>query len=130
MVTSTHFEREYELTTHPKDLYPFLVSDYGLAKWFADEVVIHNERSYSFIWDKKTFPAKLVGRRQNKYAKFEFAPVDGENPTWMEFTIETNDLTQEVYLKVVDYTNDGDQEEMEKIWDNLIENLRESLLNV
>jgi hypothetical protein len=43
----------------------------------------------------------------------------------MDFTIETSDLTQEQYLRVIDYSDEEDMEEMKELWDGLIVSLRE-----
>ncbi|MGB3617255.1 MAG: START-like domain-containing protein [Catalinimonas sp.] len=126
--TQLRFEREFEMEGEPKALYPFLIADYGLSRWFADKVEIdpEQERQYTFYWQQQAYPARLVARRPFKYVRFEFEQ-EGGKLALLEFTVETNAITQETYLRVVDETSTGDEEEVATLWDNLIEELRASL---
>ena len=47
-----------------------------------------------------------------------------ENDT-LEFRLEVNDLTQEVFVRVEEYTESDDLEESYQIWDNLLAQLKE-----
>ena len=121
------FEREFYLDSSPKALYPFLITDYGLGRWFADKVTISAERGYVFYWQQQPHHARLVTRRQFKYLRYEFDQEEGEGAATLEFTIDTNELTQETYLRVVDCTSLSDESELDQLWENLISNLRELL---
>ncbi len=43
----------------------------------------------------------------------------------MEFRLEENELTQTLFLKVIDYSDAYDDEEQETIWEGLINKLKE-----
>ena len=47
-----------------------------------------------------------------------------ENDT-LEFRLEINELTQEVFVRVEEYTESDDLEESYQIWDNLLSQLKE-----
>ena len=64
---------------------------------------------------------------KNRYVKFRFL-MDGEKPKendTLEFRLEVNDLTQEVFVRVEEYTESDDLEESYQIWDNLLAQLKE-----
>ena len=44
---------------------------------------------------------------------------------YLDFTIESSELTQEVFLRVADYSEETDDVELQEMWDNLVQNLRE-----
>jgi len=70
----------------------------------------------------------MTGYRTNKSVRFVFLQDDRKHEpdaSYMDFTIETSDLTQEQYLRVIDYSDEEDMEEMKELWDGLIVSLRE-----
>ncbi len=125
------FTRDYELKASPKFLYPYISTANGLSQWFAEKVSQEADNHFNFIWDKKEHPARLTMHKQNKYTKFEFIPQNGSgqpgNPNFIEFTIDTNELTQSVFLKISDYSEETSIEDLEELWDGLVSNLREIL---
>ena len=56
--------------------------------------------------------------------KFEFVGGEDDDPNYVEFRLEMNELTQEVYIRVTDYS-DMDPEEGEELWESLIHDLKE-----
>jgi uncharacterized protein YndB with AHSA1/START domain len=127
------FTGEYEINASPKMLFPYLNTAAGLSQWFADNVNINEDKTYNFIWDGEDHKAKIASQRTNTYVKFEFledvasngSPENGHDPSFIEFKIDTNELTQSVFLKITDYSDTADEEEMEEIWDNLVHSLKE-----
>jgi uncharacterized protein YndB with AHSA1/START domain len=120
---------EYEIRASAKMIYPYLNTASGLSQWFAEDVNIKNdEKVYHFIWEGENHFAKLTAQRTNAHVKFEFLPenaVDEKDPSYIEFKIDTNELTQSVYLKIIDYSDMEDEEELKDLWDNLIDALKE-----
>ena len=86
-------------------------------KWFADDVNVNEDKLYSFVWDGELNKAKIVSVRTNHHAKFEFVG-DDDDPNYVEFRLEMNELTQEVYVRVTDYS-DMDPEEAQELWESL-----------
>ena len=47
------------------------------------------------------------------------------DPSYIDFSIESSELTQEQFLKVVDYSDEEDMEELSELWEHLMQKLRE-----
>ncbi|PZR25652.1 MAG: ATPase [Azospira oryzae] len=127
MPEKTLFTADYEIHASVKMLYPYIQSASGLGDWFADNVRISPEKVFTFEWDSEQHKATQVAHRVNHYSKFEFLPEteqDKEDPSYFELRLEVNELTQTTFLKVFDYSDIEDKEEVQDLWDGLIENLR------
>lgn len=125
------FIADYEIHASVKMLYPYLNSASGLAEWFADDVKVNNEsKIFTFYWDSEEHQARLVAHRTNHFARFEFlpeTPEDEADPSYFELRLEFNDLTQSVFIKVVDYSNFDDEGELNALWQSLIDSLRKTV---
>jgi uncharacterized protein YndB with AHSA1/START domain len=122
------FVREYAINASAKILYPYLSSPGGLSKWFAENVNVESNQVYNFIWDKTDHLATISNQRLNRSIRFVFADENGQfvsDADYVDFTIEASELTGEQFLKITDYTTDQEEEELEELWDNLIQSLRE-----
>ncbi len=127
MPEKTLFTADYEIHASVKMLYPYIQSASGLGDWFADNVRISPEKVFTFEWDSEQHKATQVGHRVNHYSKFEFLPEteeDKEDPSYFELRLELNEMTQTTFIKVFDYSDIEDKEEVRDLWDGLIENLR------
>ena len=125
------FTADYEIHASVKMLYPYIQTAGGLSEWFADDVRINNiNKTFKFYWDHEERIAKLVAFRTNHFTRFEFLPepstIDSD-PSYLELRLESNDLTQSVYLKVIDYSEFDDMQELKDLWDSLIENLKKTV---
>ena len=56
--------------------------------------------------------------------KFEFIDDEDDDPPYVEFKLDMNELTQEVFIRVTDY-NDMDPEETDELYESLIHDLKE-----
>ncbi|MTI40798.1 ATPase [Fulvivirga lutimaris] len=111
-------------------LYQYLNSASGLSQWFADDVTIDEDKVYNFIWDEEDHRAKMVSHRTNHYVKFEFLPENDEiedDPAYFEIRLELNELTQSVFIKITDYSEMEDVDELYDLWQGLIDNLKETV---
>ncbi len=111
-------------------LYPYIYTASGLAQWFADDVTLDEDKNFNFIWEGEDHKAKLVAHRTNGYVRFEFFPEDEkdkEDPGYFEIHLEKNELTQAVFLRIIDYSDIDDLEELHDLWESLIESLRETV---
>lgn len=115
-------------------LYPYINTPGGLAQWFADDVIVTQDKHLVFYWDQEKHKARIASQRQYKYIKFEF--VDGstdgassngqENSPFIEINLDPNELTGTVFMKIVDTaTVTEDEEELREIWQYLTDNLKE-----
>jgi len=122
------FTADYEIHASVKMLYPYIQTASGLSEWYAEDVSINNEdKTFTFFWDDEGHKARQASHRTNHFVKFEFVPEtkeDERDPSYIEFRLESNELTQSVYLKVFDYSDFEDQRELRSLWDGLVENLR------
>jgi len=83
-----------------------------------------------FNYDGEEHFAKLVSLRSNYSVRFEFfdpAMPEEEDKSYLEFRMDENELTQTLFLKVIDYSNGYDEDEQESIWDSLINKLKEMI---
>ena len=129
------FEDEYEMKASQKILFPYLNTPGGLSQWFADDVKVDEDKIYHFYWNDEQQKARIAANRRDQFVRFEYLPdaqvgsgKNGEpveDMPYVELSLEKNDLTESVFLRVVDYTAMDDEEEVREIWDGMIANLRE-----
>lgn len=121
------FTADFEVHASVKMLYPYIQTAGGLSEWFADNVTISPEKMFTFTWEHESRHAKMVSSRINHSCKFEFEPEsddDRADPSWFELRIEINELTQTTFIRVFDYSDFDDMEELQDLWEGLVDNLR------
>jgi hypothetical protein len=121
------FTSDFEVHASVKMLYPYIQTAGGLAEWFADDVTINPEKVFTFTWDNEIHKATMSGHRTNHFCKFEFVPESAEDkkdPSWFELRLEINELTQTTFIKVFDYNDIEDHDELQELWEGLIERLK------
>ena len=124
------FVSEFEINASKKMLYPYIYSPGGLSAWFADDVNINEDKVYNIIWDNEHHYARMVAHRTNSFVKFEFLPEterDEDDPSYLEFRLEVNELTESVFLKITDYSDNDDLEELQEIWEGMVNTLKETV---
>jgi len=124
------FTADFEINASKKMLYPYISSASGLSQWFADDVTINEDKVYNFIWDDEDHKARMVSHRTHSYVKFEFIPEDeddAQDPAYFELRLEVNELTQTVFIKITDYSEMDDNEELFDMWEGLIDGLKETV---
>lgn len=124
------FVSDYQINTSRKIIYPYLSTASGLSQWFADDVVINEDKFYNFIYDGEDHFARPTIMRSNRHVKFEFfdpqeGAENGADHSFIEFKLEENELTQTFYLRVIEYGDAFDEQEQRSIWEGLINNLKE-----
>ncbi len=129
MVTGTKklFTTDFEIHASIKMLYPYIQTASGLSEWFADNVKISPEKVFTFVWDNEEHKAMMTSHRTNHFARFEYLPEtkeDENDPSYFELRLEVNELTQTTFIKVIDYSDIDDLEELQDLWEGLIENLK------
>ena len=123
----THYTAEYEINASQKMLYSYIYTAGGLAQWFADDVNVDEDNIFSFIWEDEPHKAKMTGHRTNSYVRFEFLRNGDDDPPYFELRLDKSELTQSVFMKITDYSEIDDEEELAELWDGLIENLKETV---
>ena len=121
------FTADFEIHASVKMLYPYIQSASGLEEWFADDVSISPEKVFTFVWDNETHKAVMASHRMNHFSKFEYLPEtkeDEKDPSYFELRLEVNEMTQTTFIKVFDYSDFDDMEELQDLWEGLVENLK------
>jgi uncharacterized protein YndB with AHSA1/START domain len=122
------YTTEFEIRANNKMLFNYLVTPAGLAQWFADQVSIDDYKIFNFVWDNQPHYARMTAQRLNRYVKFEFISEDsqpGQEPSFVEFKLDMNDLTQSSFLKITDFSDIENEEDLRELWTGLVSNLRE-----
>jgi len=124
------FTTEFEINASRKMLFPYLYSPSGLAQWFADDVTINEDKIYNIIWDGEDHLARIASHRTNSFVKYEFLPpgnVDENDHAFLEFKLELNELTQTTFLRITDYSENQDEDELQDIWESMVNHLKETV---
>ena len=117
---------EYIIKTSPNILFNCLSTPSGLSEWFADDVNIKNDRyTYFFGMEvKETTTLKTV--RKSESVKFQWEDDEDED-YFFEMTIRIDDLTKDVALLVTDFAEEGEEDEVQLMWDNNIDKLKKAI---
>ena len=120
------YQLEYPIHSSINILYKRLSNPSGLSEWFADDVHIRQD-IYTFFWDGSEQTAKLLKKKENQFVRFHW--LDNEkDDSYFEFTIQVDDLTNDVSLIVTDFAEDEkEQEENTLLWDTKVESLKHAL---
>jgi uncharacterized protein YndB with AHSA1/START domain len=127
MAKKTLFTTEFEIHASPKMLYPYFQTASGLSEWFADNVNISPEKIFTFEWDNEQKKAVITSFRLNQFVKFEYLPEsdeDDDDRSYFELRFETDELVNSTYIKISDYSDFDDMEELQDVWESLIANLK------
>ena len=124
------FVADYQLNASKKIVFTYLSTASGLEDWFADEVRINEDKNYIFYFDGQDHYARLVVVKANLHVRWEFfdpkAPL-ASSDSFIEFVLDETELTQALFLKVIDQTNQYEADELEAIWDGMIAKLKETI---
>jgi uncharacterized protein YndB with AHSA1/START domain len=115
---------EYPINTIPKILFYRLSDPSGLEEWFADEVVLKND-VFTFKWEKSEQQALLIDLKPEKYIRFKW--LDADEDSYFEFSIHTQELTGDVALKITDFVEEEEKEDIIEMWNEQIDNLKHTL---
>ena len=124
------FVAEYAVNASARLLFPYLSTAGSLAQWFCDDVKLTPDHLFNFIWDGEPHYASVTNLRPNRSIRFVFLSPQRQplaDPGYLDFTLETSEITQEQYLRVTDYSAEHDKVELQELWDGLIQTLREQV---
>ncbi|ADQ16681.1 START-like domain-containing protein [Leadbetterella byssophila] len=117
------YVQEFPFRASPKVLYNYISTPGGLQQWFADRVTLNSDNQFVFYWDDRDHVADLTSSRLNKSSRFDFVGQDAGN--YLEFKFVTSELDNSTYLKVTDQSDNHDVDDLESMWTELIDNLKE-----
>ena len=123
-MSKTKYELEYTLNTSPKVLFERLSTPSGLAEWFADDVNMV-DNIYTFEWEGSEQKAKLLQRKELKFARFRW--LEDDEDEYFEFRIRQDELTGDVALLIVDFAMEDEKSDAVDLWDSQISELKHAI---
>ena len=126
-MSKDQFVADYQLNASKKIVYTYLSTASGLQEWFADKVRIDEDKNYIFNFDQEDHYAKLNIVKANLHVRWDFfdpKSSGSHKESYIEFKLDEAELTQSLFLKVVDQSNFYSLDELEGIWDGLITKLK------
>ncbi|WP_435133105.1 START-like domain-containing protein [Formosa sp. A9] len=119
------FELEFPIHASPSLLYQYISTPSGLSEWFADNVNSRGEL-YKFIWDGAEEQAKLLSKKSGERIKFKWLH-DEDEPYYFELRIQVDEITKDVSLIIVDFSEEDELNETKMLWENQISDLKHVL---
>lgn len=127
MAGKSKIELEYIINCSPKVLFNRLSTASGLTEWFADDVRVKGSL-FTFVWGKHEQSCEKKLHRENKMVRFEWLDESLEkDENYFEFIITQDDLTNDVSLLVVDFSEEDEVEETTDLWNTQITKLKQLL---
>ncbi len=105
---------EFPIKVSPKLLFTLISTSEGLARWFADKVIV-NEDLFSFHWEGSQQSARLIESREPEYVRFEWTD-DFHEGYILEMQINFEGVSGEAALIVSDYSEVSDMEFSQMWW--------------
>jgi uncharacterized protein YndB with AHSA1/START domain len=128
-MSKIQFEFEFEINGSAKLLYPYISTPGGLEQWFADHVSVTGDKIYNLVWDDEDHFARLTSQKLNRSAKYEFLndkKEEEEDPNYIEFVLEKNEMTETYYLQIFDYCEETNEEdELLELWESMVYELKQ-----
>ncbi|HWZ22519.1 MAG TPA: START-like domain-containing protein [Cytophagaceae bacterium] len=119
---------EFEINTPASLLYSYLTVAKSMKQWFADEVIEGKDGTINFKWENEDHIAKVAQSKVNQFVKYVFLinniEEDKNDPAFIEFKIEVNELTQTSFVKITDCYMEESEQDATELWKNLITDLK------
>lgn len=114
------------MKSSPAILYNYISGATGLSEWFADKVNVKGSRNLVFVWGPDEREAEILKITAKKAIKLRWTDEENKDEFW-EMSIEQDDLTQDVVLKVTEFADVGDEDSTIDLWESQIEDLKSSI---
>jgi uncharacterized protein YndB with AHSA1/START domain len=124
------FEMEYPINASPRLLFPYLASASGLSQWFCDDVRLDPDHRLNMVWDKQNHYAEIALQRPGRSIRYVFLDEKKQllnDANYLDFSLEYSKITDSVFLRVTDYSDHGNDQEQQELWDSLVGKLREQV---
>jgi uncharacterized protein YndB with AHSA1/START domain len=116
-------ELEYLIRTSNSILFNCMSTPSGLEEWFAPEVLIRGE-VYTFKWEGEERKAQLVSKKKEQYVKYQWMDDSDMTSNYFEMTIKIDEMTGEVALLITDFSEEGEEDDQQMLWNESIEELK------
>ena len=118
------YELEFPIHSSPQLLYQYIITPSGLSEWFADNVNSRGE-FYTFIWDDSEENAKLTSKKAGEKVKFKWLDENNkETEYFFELKIQVDEITNDVSLIIVDFSEEEELPENKLLWESLVSDLK------
>ena len=125
MASKSKIQLEYPINCSPSVLYNRLNNASGLAEWFSDDVYVKG-KMFTFVWEGAEQVAEMVLERDGKFVRFKWVD-DDEDDTYFEFSINKDELTGDVSLVIIDFAEEGEEDETIDLWNTQVTDLKRIL---
>jgi len=115
---------EYSINTPPNILFYRLSNPSGLEEWFAKKVNF-KDNIFTFKWEHSEQQAILIEKKANEFIKFRWLDLDED--TFFEFRIQKQELTGDVALKIIDFVENDEKDDIIAMWDEQVDGLKHTL---
>ena len=124
MDQKVRYEIEFPINSSPQLLYQYISTPSGLSEWFADNVNSRGE-FYTFIWDDSEENAKLTSKKAGEKVKFKWLDENKkETEYFFELKIQVDEITNDVSLIIVDFSEEEELPENKLLWESLVSDLK------
>ena len=121
-----HIEYVFDKVSR-RSLWNHLTTPPGLSSWFADDVII-DDNHYVFVWNKTQQEAEILSMKPELSIRYRWTEEDEwEKETYVEFKINTVELTGGTSLQITDFADPDDMTDSINLWDTQIEELKRTL---
>mgnify|MGYP000541183612 CR=1 FL=1 len=124
MSSKIRYEIEFPINSSPQLLYQYISTPSGLQEWFADKVNSRGE-FFSFEWDDAEENARLASKKTGEKVKFKWVDENKKDTEYyFELRILEDEITKDVSLMVVDFSEEHELDESKQLWENQISDLK------
>lgn len=124
METKIRYEIEIPITSSASLLWPYLSTPSGLSEWFADNVNSRGE-FFTFIWNDSEERARVSAKKSYERIKFRWIDEDAKDTEYFfELIILEDEITKDVSLMIIDFAEEDEIEESQKLWENQVAELK------
>ena len=127
MTVKKQIRLEYIINCSPRVLFDRLSTAAGLTEWFADDVRVKGNL-FTFIWGESSQSAEKIIHREGKLVRYNWLDEDMvKEDYFFEFFINQDDLTNDVSLTIIDFTEEDEVRETKSLWDTQVSKLKHIL---
>jgi hypothetical protein len=114
------FQLEFVLKCSPLILWEFLTTTSGLANWFADSVD-EDDGVFTFEWSGSREQARVIESVEAELFRMRW--LDGPPDEYIEFRIESSEVTRDTILFVTDFADSDELEDQRILWESQVATL-------
>jgi len=126
MTEKKKIELEFLLKTSLKVFENMIITPSGLSEWFADDVNV-KENIYTFYWDGSEEQAKLISKKNGLFMRWQWLKDEEDPEAYFEIHYEVDPMTKALVLKITDFADIEDADEVKMLWESSVHELKRVL---